>query len=107
MAKNLNVALTRRKSRNNLIGPGIVVVDEGIARSLTTTTAQSGIYAFEGTDGGSRPAGDKDHEDQEISKAEQHESGTKVLSVKPKMASLRPTGGINKKGSNNVGQNDN
>jgi lipid-binding SYLF domain-containing protein len=28
------------------VGPSIVVVDEGIARSLTTTTAQSGIYAF-------------------------------------------------------------
>jgi lipid-binding SYLF domain-containing protein len=28
------------------VGPSIVVVDEGIARSLTTTTAQSDIYAF-------------------------------------------------------------
>lgn len=28
------------------IGPSIVIVDEGIARSLTTTTAKSGIYAF-------------------------------------------------------------
>ena len=27
-------------------GPSIVVVDEGIARSTTTTTAQSDIYAF-------------------------------------------------------------
>jgi lipid-binding SYLF domain-containing protein len=28
------------------VGPSVVVVDEGVARSLTTTTAQSGIYAF-------------------------------------------------------------
>jgi lipid-binding SYLF domain-containing protein len=28
------------------VGPSIVVVDEGVARSLTTTTAKSGIYAF-------------------------------------------------------------
>ena len=28
------------------VGPSIVVVDEGVARSLTTTTAQSGVYAF-------------------------------------------------------------
>jgi lipid-binding SYLF domain-containing protein len=28
------------------VGPSVVVVDEGIARSFTTTTAQSGIYAF-------------------------------------------------------------
>jgi lipid-binding SYLF domain-containing protein len=28
------------------IGPTIVVVDEGIARSLSTTTAKSGVYAF-------------------------------------------------------------
>lgn len=28
------------------IGPTIVVVDEGAARSLSTSTAQSGIYAF-------------------------------------------------------------
>jgi lipid-binding SYLF domain-containing protein len=28
------------------IGPSIVVVDEGLARSLTTTTARSDIYAF-------------------------------------------------------------
>jgi lipid-binding SYLF domain-containing protein len=28
------------------IGPSIVIVDEGLARSLTTSTAQSDIYAF-------------------------------------------------------------
>jgi lipid-binding SYLF domain-containing protein len=28
------------------VGPTIVVVDEGAARSLSTSTAQSGIYAF-------------------------------------------------------------
>lgn len=28
------------------VGPSIVIVDEGVARSLTTTTAQSGVYAF-------------------------------------------------------------
>jgi len=28
------------------VGPSIVVVDEGMAKSLTTTTAQSGVYAY-------------------------------------------------------------
>ncbi len=28
------------------VGPSIVLVDEGIAKSLTTTTAQDGVYAF-------------------------------------------------------------
>jgi lipid-binding SYLF domain-containing protein len=28
------------------VGPSIVVVDSGVARSLTTTTAREGIYAF-------------------------------------------------------------
>ena len=28
------------------VGPSIVVVDEGIARSLTSTTLQSGVYAY-------------------------------------------------------------
>jgi lipid-binding SYLF domain-containing protein len=28
------------------VGPSVVVVDEGIARSLTSTTAKDGIYAF-------------------------------------------------------------
>ena len=28
------------------VGPGIVIVDEGLARSLTTTTAKEDIYAF-------------------------------------------------------------
>jgi len=28
------------------VGPSVVVVDEGIARSLTTTTAKSDVYAF-------------------------------------------------------------
>jgi lipid-binding SYLF domain-containing protein len=28
------------------VGPSIVIVDEGIAKSLTTTTAKSDIYAF-------------------------------------------------------------
>ncbi|MDD1616062.1 MAG: lipid-binding SYLF domain-containing protein [Methylococcaceae bacterium] len=28
------------------VGPSIVVVDQGMAKSLTTTTAQSGVYAF-------------------------------------------------------------
>ncbi len=28
------------------VGPSIVVVDEGVARSLSTTTAKEGIYAF-------------------------------------------------------------
>jgi lipid-binding SYLF domain-containing protein len=28
------------------VGPSIVVVDKGMAKSLTTTTAQSGVYAF-------------------------------------------------------------
>ena len=28
------------------VGPSVVVVDEGIARSFTTTTARSGVYAF-------------------------------------------------------------
>jgi lipid-binding SYLF domain-containing protein len=28
------------------VGPSVVVVDEGMAKSLTTTTAQSDIYAF-------------------------------------------------------------
>lgn len=28
------------------VGPSIVVVDEGVARSLTTTTLQSDVYAF-------------------------------------------------------------
>jgi hypothetical protein len=28
------------------VGPGIVFVDEGLARTLSTSTAQEGIYAF-------------------------------------------------------------
>jgi len=28
------------------VGPSLVIVDEGVARSLTTTTVQSGVYAF-------------------------------------------------------------
>ena len=28
------------------VGPSVVVVDEGMARSFTTTTARSGVYAF-------------------------------------------------------------
>jgi len=28
------------------VGPSLVIVDEGMARSLTTTTVQSGVYAF-------------------------------------------------------------
>ena len=28
------------------VGPSIVVVDEGMAKSLTTTTAKSGVYAY-------------------------------------------------------------
>ena len=28
------------------VGPSIVVVDEGMAKSLTTTTAKNGVYAF-------------------------------------------------------------
>jgi lipid-binding SYLF domain-containing protein len=28
------------------VGPSIVVVDKGVAKSLTTTTAQNGVYAF-------------------------------------------------------------
>jgi lipid-binding SYLF domain-containing protein len=28
------------------VGPSIVVVDEGVARSLTSTTLQNGVYAF-------------------------------------------------------------
>jgi lipid-binding SYLF domain-containing protein len=28
------------------VGPSIVVVDKGVAKSLTTTTAKSGVYAF-------------------------------------------------------------
>ena len=28
------------------VGPSIVIVDEGVARSLTTTTTKEGIYAF-------------------------------------------------------------
>jgi lipid-binding SYLF domain-containing protein len=28
------------------VGPSIVVVDKGMARSLTSTTVQNGVYAF-------------------------------------------------------------
>jgi lipid-binding SYLF domain-containing protein len=28
------------------VGPSVVIVDEGVAKSLTTTTAKSDIYAF-------------------------------------------------------------
>ena len=28
------------------VGPSIVVVDEGMAKTMTTSTAQKGIYAF-------------------------------------------------------------
>jgi lipid-binding SYLF domain-containing protein len=28
------------------VGPSIVIVDEGVARSLTTTTAKDDVYAF-------------------------------------------------------------
>lgn len=28
------------------VGPSVVIVDEGVARSLTSTTLQSGVYAF-------------------------------------------------------------
>ena len=28
------------------VGPSIVVVDEGVARSLTSTTVQKGVYAY-------------------------------------------------------------
>ena len=28
------------------VGPNIVIMDEGTARSFSTTTAQSGVYAF-------------------------------------------------------------
>ena len=28
------------------VGPSVVVMDEGVARSFSTTTARSGVYAF-------------------------------------------------------------
>ena len=33
------------------VGPSVVVVDEGTARALTTTTAKEGIYVFFGQEG--------------------------------------------------------
>jgi len=44
-----NDSLNYLDSRGGLevgVGPSIVVVDEGMAKSLTTTTAQSGVYAY-------------------------------------------------------------
>ncbi len=47
------------------VGPSIVVVDAGTAKTLTTTTMKKDIYAFifdqKGVDGRSRPAGLQDH----------------------------------------------
>ena len=28
------------------VGPSVVIVDEGMARSMTTTTMRNGVYAF-------------------------------------------------------------
>ena len=38
--------LTKSKGWEIGVGPSVVVVDEGLARSLTTTTAKEEIYAF-------------------------------------------------------------
>jgi lipid-binding SYLF domain-containing protein len=38
--------LTRSDGWEIGVGPSIVVVDEGVARSLTSTTAREGVYAF-------------------------------------------------------------
>jgi hypothetical protein len=42
------------------VGPSIVIVDKGVAKSVTTTTAKNGIYAFifvqKGFDGRNRAA---------------------------------------------------
>jgi lipid-binding SYLF domain-containing protein len=38
--------LTKSKGWEIGVGPSVVVVDEGIARSLSTTTAKEDIYAF-------------------------------------------------------------
>jgi lipid-binding SYLF domain-containing protein len=38
--------LTRSDGWEIGVGPSIVVVDEGVARALTSTTAREGIYAF-------------------------------------------------------------
>jgi lipid-binding SYLF domain-containing protein len=42
-------ALTRLDSRDGFevgVGPSVVLVDQGLARSLTTTTLASDVYAF-------------------------------------------------------------
>ena len=38
--------LNRSEGREIGVGPSIVVVDEGMARSLTSITVQNGVYAF-------------------------------------------------------------
>ena len=49
------------------VGPSVVFVDEGMAKTTTTTTIKDDIYAFvfgqKGADGGSRHPGQQDHED--------------------------------------------
>jgi len=48
-------------------GPSVVVVDQGVARSLTTTSLRADVYAFvfdqRGPDGGNRHRGLQDHQD--------------------------------------------
>ena len=44
-----DAALDYLKSSNGWevgVGPSVVVVDEGVARSLTTTTAKDDVYVF-------------------------------------------------------------
>jgi lipid-binding SYLF domain-containing protein len=45
MNKNAMVTLKNRKGWELGTGPSIVIVDEGLAKSLTTTTLKDDVYA--------------------------------------------------------------
>jgi lipid-binding SYLF domain-containing protein len=46
MNENALNALTTAEGFEVGVGPSVVLVDEGMAKSVTTTTAQNDIYAF-------------------------------------------------------------
>jgi len=57
------------------VGPSVVAVDAGMAKTLTTTTARAGIYAFihlwsAGADGRPRPARIQDQQDRPVTTCE-------------------------------------
>jgi lipid-binding SYLF domain-containing protein len=49
------------------VGPTVVMVDQGMAKTITTTTMKDDIYAFifgQRAGGGTRHSGEQDHQDQ-------------------------------------------